>query len=154
MGPPKLLFWRFLGARKGPGTPQGPNNSFIPVLNRFGTDFGPIWDRIWTDLGTILNGFWIDFWMMFQVFVACYMLFVVCCLLLAACCWLFVVYLGSFAPLLFVIGCFLLSVVSRVLFKLFVCFFVRWLFVVSSLRDVHRTFAHSPGPAECAKRLE
>ena len=44
-------------------------------------------------MGTYLNGFWIDFWMMFQVFVACYMLFVVCCqlsvacgLLLAVCC--------------------------------------------------------------------
>ena len=37
------------------------------------------------------------------------LLYVVCCLLLADCCWLFVVYLVSFAPLLFNIGCFLIA---------------------------------------------
>ena len=104
-------------------------------MDRFGDDFERFLDRFLDDVSSI----------------CC--LYVVCCLLLAACCWLFV-YLLSLAPLLFVVGCFLLSVVCRVLFKLSVCFFVRWLFVVSSLRDVHRTFAHSPGPAECAKRLE
>ena len=101
-------------------------------------------DRCWTDLGSILNGFLTDVWMMFQVFVACYMLLAVCCLLLlVVCCWLFV-YLVSFAPLLFIVGCFY-CMLFAVLFKLFVCFFVRWLFVVSCLRDA--TFAHSPLPS-------
>ena len=88
-----------------------------------------------------------DFGLMLDRF--CCLLFVTCGLLLVVCCFLGV--LCSFAICCWL---FLLSVVCRVLFKLFVCFFVRWLFVVSDLRDVHRTFAHSPGPAECAKRLE
>ena len=152
MGHQKLLYCRFLGAQEGPGTPQCPNNSCIPVLNRFWTDLGPNLDRFGDDFERFLDRFLDD------VSSICCLLYVVCCLLSVVCCLRLVVgcLLFIWCPLLL---CYLLLVVFYCLLFAVCCLscsfvFVRWLFVVSSLRDVHRTFAHSPGPAECAKRLE
>ena len=105
MGSEKLVFWRSLGAQEGPGTPQGPNNSFIPVLNRFGTDFGPNLDRFGDDFERFLDRFLDDVSSIYcLLYVVCCLLSVVCCLRLVG--WLVVAYLVPFAPLLFVICCF------------------------------------------------
>ena len=81
-----------------------------------------------------------------------------------ASCWMVISFLWFVVGCLLFIWCplllcYLLLVVFYCLLFAVCClscwfFFARRLFVVSSLRDVHRTFAHSPGPAECAKRLE
>ena len=121
----KLLFWRFLGVQEGPGTPQGPNNSFIPVLNRFWIDLGPNLDRFGVDFGQLLDRILDDVSnICCLLFVVCCLLFVVCCLLLAVCCWLFVLYLVAFAPLLFGVCCLLLSAVCRVLCEVVRLFFL------------------------------
>ena len=118
MGPPKPVFCMFLGTQEGPGTPQCPNNSCIPVLNRFWTDLGPNLDRFGDDFEWFLDRFLDDvssmccllFVVCFLLFVACDLLLVVCCLLSVVCCLRLVVgcLLFIWCPLLL---CYLLLVV-------------------------------------------